>query len=164
MTRFLPQARATNLLMFAGCCGLMAVGYYFQYVLLLEPCPLCMTQRLLIILTGLIALAAFVHNPAAGGRRAYAVATLLSSIAGGSVSSRQVYLQSLPEDLVPACGPGLAHMVDTLPLGDVVKAMLTGDGNCAVVDWAFLDISIAGWTLVAFAGLALFSTWQLFRD
>ena len=122
----LPKPRYTNLLIFLGCCGLMAVGYFFQYVMYLEPCPLCMTQRVFIVLTGLVALLAFAHNPGAGGIRNYALLGLASSVAGGSVSARQVYLQNLPAELVPACGPSLDYMIDTFPMADLLSAMLMG--------------------------------------
>ena len=160
----LPNPRHTNLLIFLGCCGLMGGGFIFQYALYLEPCPLCMSQRVFIVLTGVLGLIAFLHSPAGTGIKLYALAGLATSIAGGSVSARQVYLQGLPADQVPACGPGFEYMLDTFPMGELMQAMLMGDGNCAEVVWSFMGISIPGWTLVAFAGLALFQLWQLYRD
>lgn len=160
MIQYLPSPRNTNILLAAGCAGLICVGLYFQYALGLEPCPLCMTQRVAIITTGVICALAAIHNR---GLTIYASFALLTSIAGGAISSRQLWLQSLPEDQVPACGPSLEYMLDAFPLSETLKIMLSGDGNCAEVVWTFLGISIPGWTLVAFCGLAGAQLWQIFR-
>jgi disulfide bond formation protein DsbB len=142
-------------LIFAGifvfCCGLMAVGYYMQFALEMEPCPLCMTQRVFIVLSGLIALIACLHNPSGSATAVYGGLIGLSATLGASFSIRQLYLQSLPPDLAPACGPSVSYILETFPLNKALQIMLKGDGNCAEVLWTFLGISIPGWTLVAFA-------------
>ena len=84
-------------------------------------------------------------------------------IAGASFSGRQVYLQGLPEDQVPACGPGLSYMLETFPLSKTLAAMLKGDGNCAEVVWSFLGLSIPAWTLLAFLSIALTALFILLR-
>lgn len=160
---YLPGIRTCNLLIFLFCFGLMSVGLIMQTIMGLEPCPLCMTQRLFICLTGALALLAVLHRPKAGGHKFYAVFTAISALLGGGFSSRQLWLQSLPEDLVPACGPSFSYMFETFPFMDAMKIMLTGDGNCAEVVWTFLGISIPGWTLVAFSCLAATSLWQFLR-
>lgn len=159
----LPAARQTNLLLFLGCVGLMLIAAYMEHVMGLVPCPLCITQRGFVILVGLLALLAFIHNPGVAGRRIYGGLGLLAAIIGGAFSSRQLWLQSLPPDQAPACGPGLAYMFDAYPFMDAVKVLLQGDGDCAKVDWALFGISIAGWTLVAFIGLAVLNIYQILR-
>lgn len=159
----LPNIRQTFLLIFLGCVGLMLVGLFMQYAMGLAPCALCITQRIFIILVGLIALAGCCHNPQNWGRRVYAGLGILGAILGGSVSTRQLWLQSLPEDQVPACGPSLGYLIENFPLVEALELLFRGDGNCAEVAWTFLGISIPGWTLVAFIGLAGFNTWQLLR-
>ena len=94
----------------------------------------------------------------------YAGLTMLAAIAGGSFSSRQLYLQGLPEDQVPACGPGLSYMLEAFPLNQTLTAMLTGDGNCAEVVWTFLGLSIPAWTLVAFISVAGSALYLLLRE
>ncbi|MEH6551880.1 MAG: disulfide bond formation protein B [Pseudomonadales bacterium] len=160
----LPRPRLINLLIFIATSGLMSVGFIMEHQMGLEPCPLCMTQRIFIVLTGFFGLLAFLHNPGLRGTQIYGTATLLSALTGGGFSIRQLYLQSLPEDLVPACGPSLSYILDTFPLAHALKLMLTGDGNCAEVAWTFMGISIPGWTLVAFAALAGISIWQIVRS
>jgi protein dithiol:quinone oxidoreductase len=159
----LPSARTTFLLIATGTLGLMLTGYYMQFVMKLIPCPLCITQRFFIIGVGVTALAAFFHHPQQFGRRVYASLGALLAVIGGGFSSRQVWLQSLPADQVPACGPDLSYLIENFPLKDAFLVLLRGDGNCAEVTWTFLGISIAGWTLVAFSGLVIFNLWQWMR-
>lgn len=135
----------------AACFG---VALYTQYVDGLSPCPLCMTQRIFYGLTAIIALIAAIHNR---GVRIYGVLCTLSALTGAVIAGRQVWLQHLPPSEVPACGPSLEYMLATLPFGDVVTRMITGDGNCAVVDWRFLGLSMAEWSLLCFVALAVVS-------
>ena len=150
-----PPQRLVFFTVFAGTCLLMGVGYFMQYVLKLEPCPLCITQRFFIVLCGIFALSATVQNPKRTGARLYGVFIACSALIGAGFSTRQLYLQSLPPELAPACGPNLQYMFETFPLSEALTLLLRGDGNCAEVAWTFLGISIPGWTLVAFVGLAL---------
>ncbi len=160
---WLPGIRLTNAILVLGTAGLIGVGLYFQYALGLNPCALCITQRIFIIAVGLVAAVAaivgFKHWP----RRLCAALGAIFAIIGGSFSARQLWLQSLPENQQPACGPSLGYIMDTFPLQEAFSVLLRGDGNCAEVVWTFLGISIPGWTLVAFIGLALINVWQLLR-
>ncbi len=159
----MPNPRQVNLLIFLATCSIIAVALFMQHGMKLEPCYLCIVQRVFVILTGLIALLAFAHNPGDMGRRIYGAMVGLSAIAGGGFSLRQLWLQSLPEDLVPACGPPADYLFDALPLMDVIPLLMRGDGNCAEVQWTLIGISIPGYTLMAFGGLALVALWQVFR-
>lgn len=159
----LPGVRQTNFIIFIGCVGLMLIAAYMEHVMGLVPCPLCITQRIFVILVGLIALLAFLHNPGKLGRRIYAFVGILAAAVGGAFSSRQLWLQSLPEDQVPACGPSLEYMLDAYPFMQALEVLLQGDGNCAKVDWSLFGISIAGWTLVAFVGLIVINLFQIAR-
>lgn len=163
MLQYLPSPRQTNLLIFLACTAMMAVGFIFQYVMNLEPCPLCITQRFFITLTGLIALTGFLTNPRAIGLKIFSVFTTLTAIGGGSFSTRQLWLQSLPADQAPACGPSLGYMLETFPLLEALEVLLRGNGNCAEVVWTLFGVSIPGWTLVAFIMLAGISIWQFSR-
>lgn len=132
--------------------ALMGAALYFQHVQGLEPCPLCVAQRLFVIIVGLIGLIAFLHNPAKEGvRRIYLGAALVSSGAGIVVAGRHVWLQNLPPDRVPECGPGLNYILDNFPLRDALNLIFKGSGECAKVDWTFLGLSMPGWTLLIFA-------------
>ena len=138
------------------CAILIAVALYFQYVLGLEPCPLCIVQRALVIALALLMGVAAVHDPGRVGRRVYGALTLLLAAPGAGVAGRHVYLQNLPPDQVPECGPGLDYILHAFPPGEALALILRGSGECAEVQWTFLGLTIPGWTLVVFAGLALF--------
>jgi disulfide bond formation protein DsbB len=135
--------------------GILAFGYYLQYAQGLEPCPLCITQRFFLLLCGALALIAFLHKPAKLGTYVYSGLGALFAIAGGGFSSRQLYLQSLPADQVPACGPSLGFILETFPLSEALSILIRGDGNCAEVSWTFLGLSIPGWTLIIFTSFVI---------
>lgn len=155
--------RFTNLLIVLTVVFMMAVALYMEHGWGLEPCPLCISQRVFVILVGVWALIAWLQNPGRTGRRIYSVLGMLFALAGGAVSARQVWLQSLPEDEVPACGPGIDYILDTFPFMDALRVMLVGDGNCAEVSWSLLGISIPGWTLIGFIVLLAANVWQVVR-
>jgi disulfide bond formation protein DsbB len=134
---------------------LFAAGYV-QRVLGLEPCPLCVLQRVAMVGAGASFLIGAILAPrGAAGRWSLAGLTALVATAGIGVAGRHVWLQNLPADQVPACGPTLDYLLDVLPFTEVLATVLRGDGNCALVDAQWLGISLPGWTLVAFVGLAL---------
>ncbi len=148
---------------FAGCMSLLAMGAYFQYVQGLNPCPLCISQRLAILITGIIFLVAGAHNPEQTGTTRYAIAGAISALLGASISTRHVWIQHLPADEVPECGPGLDYMMQNFPLLETVKFMLSGTGDCAKVDWTLFGFSMPAWTLLAFLMLATLSILQIWN-
>ncbi len=133
----------------------MAFAFYLQYVEGLAPCPLCMTQRIFLVAVGVVSAIAVVHNPGTVGLRLYAAGAFIFTVLGGAFAGRHVWLQHLPEDQVPACGPSLEYLIDTLPLRDALSVLLMGDGNCAEVVWQFLGFSIPELTLAAFVAIAI---------
>ncbi len=155
--------RFTSLLIFLFCLGLLGFGLYLEHVEGLEPCPLCLIQRVFFSLVGLTALIAAVHGPARLGVRIYSTMTGALALAGGAVAARQVWLQHLPAEQVPECGPDLEYMLQAYPLGEAIAKLLQGTGDCAEVDWTFLGLSIAEWALASFAILVLVSLLQFLR-
>ncbi len=142
----------------------MAFALYLEHGQGLEPCPLCVFQRIGLIGLGLFSLIAFLHNPVSNGvKRFYTLLGTLSVLWSAGVAARHVWLQTLPPDQVPSCGPGLDYWLDTLPLKSVFQEVLTGSGECAKVDWTFLGQSLPVWSLLFFCVLALVSLWQLLR-
>lgn len=138
----------------------MGYGLYSQYIDGLEPCPLCMTQRFFFCMIGGLAFIALFHTR---GNIAYSLLMALSAIGGISTAGRMVWLQHLPADEVPACGPSLQYMLETFPISDALTALFTGDGNCAEVLWQFLGFSMPEWALAWFVGFFFASLWQAFR-
>ncbi len=138
--------------------GILCVGLVLEFALNLAPCPLCMMQRIWFALTGIVALAGLAHNPRWG---IYPLLSAICACVGGAFSLRQLWLQSLPADQVPSCGPDLAYMIDAFPLGDLLVAMTSGTGDCAVVHDVIPIMSIPGWALLGFTLLLLASVMQL---
>jgi disulfide bond formation protein DsbB len=141
----------------------MSYALYSQHQLMLEPCPLCVLQRLSVIGLGLVFLIAGLHNPSGAGRFAYAASMALAASFGAIVAGRHVWLQLLPEDQVPACGPGLDYMWENFPLADVINMVFKGSGECANVDWTLLGLSMPMWVLVAVLGLGGVGIWNNLR-
>lgn len=159
----IPDRRSLNFAGFAICTGMMGFALYAQHGLMLEPCPLCVLQRLAVISLGVVFLLAALHNPSGGGRYAYSLLLLLATALGAIVAGRHVWLQMLPSDEVPACGPGLDYMWENFPLADVINMVFKGSGECAEVDWSFLGLSMPAWVLIAVLGLGLTGLWNNLR-
>lgn len=150
------NVRRANAVGAAACAGLMAYALYAQYGLGLEPCPLCIFQRVAVISLGVVFLLAALHPAGRIGRRVYAIALGLIALAGSSVAGRHVWLTTLPPETVPACGPGLDFILDAFPLVDAVQMVFSGSGECAKVDWYFLGLSMPVWVLLALLALGTF--------
>ena len=156
----LPTIRQINSFVVVGVIGMMSYALYTQYYLFLEPCPLCITQRLFYLLIALFALLAVLHQ---AKYKLYAIFAMLSAFGGMATAGRQVWLQHLPPDQVPACGPGLEYMLETFPLSETLTTMIRGDGQCAEVVWTFAGFSMGEWSLICFTGYAAVFIWQLVR-
>lgn len=144
------SSRQIYLIIFLAVSGLIGYAAYSIKILGLEPCPLCITQQFFYSIVGITAFIAFNHNPVEILSRFYAAIIFLASAAGIWVAGRQVWLQSLPEDEVPLCGPPLEYILEVFPFGDLLSALLIGDGNCAEISWQFLSLSMAGWSCIWF--------------
>ena len=144
-------------LVFAVSLSLIIIALFFEYILLLEPCLLCYAQRYSVYLLLIFSLIALSHrNHSLSFFRMYLSAFSFVVIAGASFSIRQLYLQGLPKEQVPSCGPDLEYLLESLPLLDVLLKITQGDGNCAEVAWSFLGISMPGWVLVALTLLFIY--------
>jgi disulfide bond formation protein DsbB len=160
----LASFRLQLLLGFLVCCALLGYAFYAQLQLALEPCPLCIFQRVAFAALGLVFLVGAIHAPrGVGGRRTYGVLGLIAGAAGIAIAGKHVHLQSLPPDHVPACGPGLDYMLESMPISGVVRRVMTGSGECANVDWTFLGLSMPAWSLVWFVLLTLWFVFAAFR-
>ena len=130
--------------------------FFFQRFLGLEPCPLCILQRVVVMSLGMVLLVAAIHGPNGWGNRIYGGLITLIAGSGAAIAGRHVWLQSLPADQVPECGPTLDYILETFPLSKALQLVLHGSGECAKVEWQFLGLSIPAWTLIAFSGFILF--------
>ena len=158
------STRQLNLAGFLACAGMMAYALYAEHVLMLMPCPLCVFQRMAVIALGIIFLVAAIHNPAGNGRRVYAALVLLAGGAGIGVAGRHVWLQNLPADEVPACGPGFNYIMDSFPVADALKMIFTGSGECATTDWQFIGLSMPAWVVIAVTVITIAGLWNNLRQ
>jgi disulfide bond formation protein DsbB len=141
--------RTGNFLGLLACAGLIAYALYAQYVTGLEPCPLCILQRVSVITAGLLFLVALLHNPGDIGARVYGVLIDLSALLGILVAARHIWIIAQPPGAVAECGASLEYMMDVLPLHEVLGKVLTGSGECAKIDWQFLGLNMPTWVLMA---------------
>jgi len=161
--RVILSNRAWYWLGLLGCATLMAIAYfYFQQILGLAPCPLCMVQRGSLVVIGVFCLLGLLFKPKKIGSKALAFGVALSAAFGAAVAGRQVWLQHLPADQVPECGPDLAFMLDVFPLQDVISSVLKGSGECAEVQWQFLSFSMPEWMVIVFAIMLVIALKLLF--
>ena len=152
-------ARRGNLLGFVACACLLAYAYYAQFVLHLEPCPLCIFQRIGVFALGVLFLIAALHDPAAFGRQLYALLLSVAALATIGIAWRHLYIQSLPPGSVPACGASLDFMLKVFSLSEVLVKVLTGSGECARVTWEFLGLAMPAWVLISAVALGAWGLW-----
>ncbi|MEN2751751.1 disulfide bond formation protein B [Psychrobacter sp. FBL11] len=154
-------------LVFMTVIGMSYALFFLQRYMGLSPCPLCIFQRIGIMVMGAFALVAALFHP-----KSIAVRLLLwfGSLVGigwaTTVAARHVWLQHLPADQVPSCGPGLDYWLDTLPILQVFKEVFSGSGECATIDWTFMGLSIPEQSLIFFSLLLLVHIlilWRIFR-
>ena len=160
----LPSYRTINSLQaVAGLALILIAILYFQNHLELEPCYLCITQRVFVIAIAIVCALAALHNPAQIGQKRYAGLSTGLAVVGSYFSGKQLWLQSLPEDKVPTCGIPVDYLFDVFSLSEAISHLLRGDGNCAEVQWQFLGLSMPGWVLIAFIGYAVVGIYQMLR-
>ena len=136
--------------------GLYGAALYLQHALHQDPCPLCMVQRVIFIAMLVGFAIAALHNPERTGARVYAALIGLLALGGVGVASRHIWIQHLPKDEVPACGPGLDYMLENFPMAEVLKELMHGSGECAAKGWTFLTLGIPEWSLLWYV---LLGTW-----
>lgn len=142
------QPRQLNLAGFLACALLIAYALYAQFHLGLEPCPLCIFQRIGIAATGVLFLIAALHAPRGRARYVYGGLIVLAALLTAAVAARHVYVQSLPPGTLPSCGAPLGVLLKYAPLWQVVRKVLTGSGECGEVNWRFLGLAMPAWVLI----------------
>ena len=137
--------------------AMISVALFFQYVMGLEPCPLCSASRAVVIIMAIIFLIALLHGPKFWGRRLYALLLVLASSAGIIISGRHTWIQHLPKEKIPECGPGLDFWMKNLPPNEVIQKLFKGSGECAEIAWTLIGLSIPEWSLIIFILFLIYS-------
>jgi protein dithiol:quinone oxidoreductase len=156
------MARRLNLLGVALCLALLAYAWYAQAILHLEPCPLCIFQRVGVAASAVLFVLAALHHPRGWGAPVYGALLVLAALATMGVAARHLWIQHQPEGAVPACGATLSYMLEVFPLADVIRKVLSGSGECARITWSLLGLSMPGWVLVAAGGLGALGAYANF--
>lgn len=149
------SARALSVIGFSICCGLVAFAVYLQIYMNIQPCPLCILERIFFGLIGIVLLVAILHNPGERGYIIYGGLILIMAISGMLVAGRHIWLQSQPITIGQLCVPGLSYLFANLPISDALKTLVVGTADCAKVSWRFLGLSIPMWTFLFFDMFAL---------
>ena len=145
-----------NLLCALVCAGMLAYAiFYAEKVLGLQPCPLCMFQRVCIGALGITFLIAGLHRVRYYGAIVYGAFILVFAGAAIWVAGRHVWIQAQPPGTVPACGAPLEALTQMFPLLEVIRKVMTGGGECGTIDWTFLGLSMPMWVLIWAIAFAL---------
>ena len=156
--------RALNFYGLVTCiASLLFAIIYLEGMLFLDPCPLCILDRVVLAFLGSVFALALIHNPGAFLSRMYGALAVAFSLTGVGLAGRHVWLQGLPADQVPECGPDLYFMLETLPVLEVLREVFTASGSCAEVQWTFAGLTIPQQTLILFIGLLVLSLVLTFR-
>jgi len=147
--------RTSFLVGFLACAALLAFALYAEYGLGMVPCPLCVFQRIAFLAMGIFFLLGGLHAPKRHGARwIYTALVLLGALGGVITAGRHLWLQTLPADQVPSCGPGIGYLFDAFPLGKMLKLVFSGSGECAKVE-PVLGLPMPAWCLLWFVALAV---------
>ena len=157
------SGRAGYFLGFIASFGLVGLALVIQTKYHLEPCPLCISQRIVLLSLGLIFLAAAIQKPMQLGRKIYALLLVLTSLGGAGVAIRHWYLQAHRDTMIADCGVGFDYMFDNFPLQKALTLVFRGTGDCAAIDWTFLGLSLPQLALISFIGFAVYALYLIKR-
>jgi disulfide bond formation protein DsbB len=137
--------------------GVVGIALYLQQQHNLEPCPLCIFQRIAFMVLGLLFLIAALHNPARTGRRVYGLLQFIAAAVGIGIAARHTWIQANPDKVMTECGAGMGYMFENFPLERALTWVFKGTGECTAMDWSMFGLTIPQLSLIAFVGLALFA-------
>ncbi|WP_149196016.1 disulfide bond formation protein B [Luteimonas suaedae] len=147
----------------AICAALIGFAIFSQLQWGLEPCPLCIFQRIAFAALGIVLLLGALHAPRGrAGRGAYGVLGFAAAAVGIGIAGRHTWIQLFPPE-IPACGPPLDFLRETMSTTSLIRKVLTGTGDCGNVDWTFLGLSMPAWSLVWFVLLGGWALYAGFR-
>jgi protein dithiol:quinone oxidoreductase len=152
----LKNRRLNNLLGFGACVALLAYALYAQFQLGLDPCPLCIFQRIAIAALGVVFLIAALHHPRGWGAQAYGILIAVAALVAVGVSARHLYVQHLPPGTLPSCGAPLGYLMKHMSPGALIARVLSGSGECSEVNWSFLGLAMPAWVLICALVLGAF--------
>jgi protein dithiol:quinone oxidoreductase len=155
----LTQGKLGYFLGFALCFGIVALALVIQTTYQLEPCPLCISQRMVFMGLGLLFLIAAIIPPKTIFKTLLMGLQVLTAFGGAGVAIRHWYLQANKESMIADCGVGFDYMFENFPLEKAFKLLFRGTGDCAAIDWTLLGLTLPQLALISFAGFAAYAIW-----
>jgi disulfide bond formation protein DsbB len=159
MMNKLFAGRSGYFLGFIASFGLVAYGLYIQQQYNLEPCPLCIFQRMTYMVIGVLFLIAALHNPGNLGRKVYGLLQFIAALTGAGIALRHMWIQANPDKVMAECGAGFDYIFETFPLKRALDLVFKGTGECSAIDWTMFGLTIPQLSLVAFIGLAIYTVY-----
>ena len=157
MCNKLFSGRRGYFLGFVASFGLVGLALFLQQQYHLEPCPLCISQRIAFMALGLLFLIAALHNPGNIGRKVYGLVHVAAAVTGIGIAARHIWIQANPEKVMAECGAGFDYIMETFPLKKALDLIFKGTGECSAMDWTMFGLTIPQLSLIAFAVLGLFA-------
>ncbi len=141
---------------------LFLASLYFQYVEQLEPCPLCISQRVAVFVLAISYLSGFLIKKTFW-MRFNIIFQFIFGIFGASMAGRQVWLMHIPASERTGCMPDISLLWHYLPFREIVRAFFSGTESCTENIWSWLGITMPEWTLGFFVFFILASIFLCFR-
>jgi protein dithiol:quinone oxidoreductase len=159
MMNKLFAGRSGYFLGFIASFGLVVYALYIQQQYNLEPCPLCIFQRITYMVIGVLFLVAALHNPGNLGRKVYGLLQFITALTGAGIALRHMWIQANPDKVMAECGAGFDYIFETFPLKRALDLVFKGTGECSAIDWTMFGLTIPQLSLVAFIGLAIYTVY-----
>ncbi len=157
MVNKLLSGKRGYLLGFVACFGLVALALAIQTHYQLNPCPLCISQRMVFMGLGILFLIAAFIKPASIIGKLFTLLLVLTALGGAGVAIRHWWLQAHRDTMIADCGVGFDYMFENFPLQKALKLVFRGTGDCASIDWTFLGLSIPQMALIAFISMVVYA-------
>ena len=161
MLKNLLSGRSGYLIGFAGCIGTVILALVIQTQYKLEPCPLCITQRMFFMGLGVLFLIGAFVKPASLMQKIFAALQVLTALGGAGWAIRHWYLQAHKGEIIADCGVGCDYMFENFPLKKMFTLIFKGTGDCAAIDWTFLGLTLPQLALITFVGFTVYALFLL---
>ena len=153
------SGKSGYLLGFVGSFGLVALALWIQTRYQLNPCPLCISQRMVFMGLGLLFLITAFVKANTLLSKFFTLLLVLTALGVASVAIRHWWLQAHRDSIIADCGVGFDYMFENFPLQKALTLVFRGTGDCAAIDWTFLGLSLPQMSLLAYLGLAIYAVY-----
>ena len=153
MKRLSPRICFASIALF--CAASLGFALYLQNFAYVIPCPLCIFQRIGLIVCGILAMLASIL-PFSRQPKIWPSLIACSALIGAAVSIRHIQIQqTLATDAPQSCGASLDFMLQTNTLPAVVANVLAGHGDCTIIDWQLGFLTLPKLALIGYGCIFL---------